>query len=348
MGQSDAMDERRRFSALVDEPVLAVCGLSGAGKTTLLEAVIPRLVERGLAVAVVKHDAHGLDVDRPGKDSSRLFTAGADVVLRGPGEVLTRRHGDGELEATLLDLLGDHDLVLVEGHKLTPLPKVWLGASPPADVEGIRESWPGYGGREERLLAVVGERLEAAHAARPLRAGILVGGRSERMGRPKQLVEVDGTTMLDRVAQAVAPRCGRPVVLGAGLLPAGWENQVRLFDVADAAGPAAGLVAAMRWAPRSAWLLACCDLPFLDAEAIEWLVAQRRPGRWAVLPSLDGVHPEALLAIYEPQARAVLETHARAGGGPSRVARHPKAALVEVPATLRPGWRDADTPDDLP
>ncbi len=68
----------------VGAPVLAVCGFSGSGKTTLLETAIPRLVERGLAVAVVKHAAHGFQVDRAGKDSERLFRAGATIVLSGP------------------------------------------------------------------------------------------------------------------------------------------------------------------------------------------------------------------------------------------------------------------------
>ncbi|RMF87341.1 MAG: molybdopterin-guanine dinucleotide biosynthesis protein B, partial [Nitrospirae bacterium] len=109
-------------------PAFAVCGWSGSGKTTLLERVIPRLVARGLAVAVVKHDAHGVSLDRSGKDSDRLFRAGADVCLRGPGEVAWRRRPAPatELTAVVAALARDHDLVLVEGHKATPLPKVWL------------------------------------------------------------------------------------------------------------------------------------------------------------------------------------------------------------------------------
>ncbi|MDP6460361.1 MAG: molybdopterin-guanine dinucleotide biosynthesis protein MobB, partial [Gemmatimonadota bacterium] len=61
-------------------PVLAVCGWSGSGKTTLLDRVIPEITARGLSVAALKHDAHGLKVDPRGKDSDRLFRAGADVV----------------------------------------------------------------------------------------------------------------------------------------------------------------------------------------------------------------------------------------------------------------------------
>ena len=78
-------------------PVLAVCGFSGSGKTTLLEAVIPNLVKRGLAIAVVKHDAHGFEVDKPGKDSDRLFRAGATIALSGPGQQFERRAADATL-----------------------------------------------------------------------------------------------------------------------------------------------------------------------------------------------------------------------------------------------------------
>ncbi len=101
--------------------LFAVCGHSGAGKTTLIEAATRRLRRRGLAVAVVKHDVHGVDVDRRGKDSDRLFRSGADVFLHGPNERLARLHSGGFAE-----LLRRYDLVLVEGWKRAPLPKVWL------------------------------------------------------------------------------------------------------------------------------------------------------------------------------------------------------------------------------
>src|ERR1700692_649361 len=119
-------------------PVLAVCGFSGSGKTTLLEAAIPRLVERGLAVAVVKHDAHRFEVDRPGKDSDRLFRDGATVVLRGAEEQFERRAEPLTLEGTLERLACDHDLLLVEGHKDTALPKFWLAsADQPQAPDGV-------------------------------------------------------------------------------------------------------------------------------------------------------------------------------------------------------------------
>jgi molybdopterin-guanine dinucleotide biosynthesis protein A len=190
-------------------------------------------------------------------------------------------------------------------------------------------------------------RISPADPGRPLYAGILIGGRSARMGRPKHLLEVAGLTLLDRVAAALAPVAGRPVLLGAGPLPPGWADAVRVPDAPGAAGPVAGLLAAMRWAPSAAWLLAACDLPAITTAAVAWLLGERRPERWAVFPSLDGVHPEPMLALYEPRARALLEEALAAGRGPSSLARHPRAALVTVPTALRASWRDVDTPADF-
>ena len=87
------IDERARIDTIGRLPVFGVCGWSGSGKTTLIEAVLPKLLARNLKVAVVKHDVHAIDVDRPGKDSDRFFQAGADVYLQG-NEELSRRHPD--------------------------------------------------------------------------------------------------------------------------------------------------------------------------------------------------------------------------------------------------------------
>ncbi len=105
-------------------PVFAICGWSGSGKTTLIEQIIPPLRKKGLKVVVVKHDTHGINVDHPGKDSDRFFKAGADVLLQGPEEKLLRLQQTSHqgLSRVLNVLAQQYDLVLVEGHKGTPVP----------------------------------------------------------------------------------------------------------------------------------------------------------------------------------------------------------------------------------
>ena len=146
-------------------PLLAICGHSGSGKTTLIEAATRRLRRRGLAVAVVKHDVHGVDVDRPGKDSDRIFRSGADVFLHGPGERLARLHSGGFAE-----LLRRYDLVLVEGGKRAPLPKVWLlgprESKPPPGVGKILAVLPRGTKRLEAFMAILDDRISRSRRAR--------------------------------------------------------------------------------------------------------------------------------------------------------------------------------------
>lgn len=108
--------------------VFGFAGYSGSGKTTLIEQVIPRLVALGLRVSLIKHVHHQFDIDRPGKDSYRHREAGCTQVLLTSNQRWALMHElRGEREPTLeeqLALLAPCDLVLVEGFKSTPLPKI--------------------------------------------------------------------------------------------------------------------------------------------------------------------------------------------------------------------------------
>jgi molybdopterin-guanine dinucleotide biosynthesis adapter protein len=106
-------------------------GYSGSGKTTLIEQLIPRFVKQGLRVSLIKHAHHAFDVDQPGKDSYRHRHAGAAEVLVTSSRRWVLMHelrGEPEpgFEAQL-EHLSPCDLLLVEGFKHAPIPKleVW-------------------------------------------------------------------------------------------------------------------------------------------------------------------------------------------------------------------------------
>ncbi len=112
-------------------PTLSIVGWSGAGKTTLLTKLIPELASRGLRVAVVKHSSDAHPLHRPGSDTARFQEAGA--VLTGfaapAGVQLTTSDAPSDALPSLLARYANAvDLVLVEGWKDGPLPKleVWL------------------------------------------------------------------------------------------------------------------------------------------------------------------------------------------------------------------------------
>ena len=113
-------------------PVLGFAAYSGTGKTTLLVQLIPLLKAQGIRVALIKHAHHDFDIDIPGKDSYELRKAGAAQVLVASDKrraLITEIEPAAEPElnelVNQLDL-DSADLVLVEGFRHLPFPKIEL------------------------------------------------------------------------------------------------------------------------------------------------------------------------------------------------------------------------------
>lgn len=107
-------------------PVIAFAAYSGTGKTTLMEKLIENLKAEGLRLAVVKHDVHGIDIDREGKDSWRFSKAGAEVVVVSSKEkTFCIEQRDLSFEQVICKIQ-DVDLILVEGYKNEPLTQIGI------------------------------------------------------------------------------------------------------------------------------------------------------------------------------------------------------------------------------
>jgi molybdopterin-guanine dinucleotide biosynthesis adapter protein len=144
--------------------IIGLAGWSGSGKTTLLTRVIPRIAARGLKVSTVKHAHHSFDIDQPGKDSHAHRMAGATEVLVGSANRWALVHElRGDTEPTLdalLKKLSPVDLVLIEGYKREPHPKL--------EVHRVGNGKP--------LLQPDDPQIVAIAADRPLQAGVPVIG----------------------------------------------------------------------------------------------------------------------------------------------------------------------------
>ncbi len=108
-------------------PVVCFVGRKNSGKTTLMENVILGLKAAGYRVAAVKHDAHRFEIDHPGKDSYRFQAAGADTTVISSREktaVVLRHQEEMPLESILARFASGMDIVLAEGYKASPFPKI--------------------------------------------------------------------------------------------------------------------------------------------------------------------------------------------------------------------------------
>lgn len=108
--------------------VFGITGWKNSGKTTLTSDLVRLFTQHGLTVSTIKHAHHGFDIDKPETDSFKHREAGAREVLISSGKRWALMHElQSEPEATLEQLLNqltEVDLVLVEGFKSSPHPKL--------------------------------------------------------------------------------------------------------------------------------------------------------------------------------------------------------------------------------
>jgi len=108
--------------------IYGITGWKNSGKTGLMERLVSEICGRGLRVSTIKHAHHATDIDQPGRDSYRHREAGArEVIVASPARWALMHELRGDPEPPLEDLvarLTPVDLVLIEGYKRAPHPKI--------------------------------------------------------------------------------------------------------------------------------------------------------------------------------------------------------------------------------
>ncbi len=132
-------------------PIVSIVGNSGSGKTTFLEKLIPEIIRRGFKVGTIKHDVHGFDMDKPGKDSWRHKQAGASTtIISSPFQIGMVMDVDADHKPKdLLHFFIGVDIILAEGYKRGDTPKIEV-FRPEINTTPICK-------RDDRLLAVISE-----------------------------------------------------------------------------------------------------------------------------------------------------------------------------------------------
>ena len=154
-------------------------------------------------------------------------------------------------------------------------------------------------------------RLPADDTGPPALHGlVLAGGRSTRMKRDKALLEYGGRAQVVKAFEVLREVCDRVFVsCRRDQLDGRFEHLPRIHDRPpfEDLGPIGGILSAMASHVGAAWLVAACDLPFLDGDTLKDLADGRDPTRLATAyrSAHDGL-PEPVCAIYEPAARARL------------------------------------------
>ena len=259
------------------------------------------------------------------------YPAARQIVFVDPGKAGTlerRRH-------QLTDVLA---VVLDEGQDVPTWLREHLAETGQTPVTCGADGW------EARVLSLVREALR--QNAPPLRALILAGGRSRRMGQDKaRLAYRNAETEVARLARVCRGDLGLRVSVSVSAADDdALPGAARVVDRFVGMGPMGAIASAFLADPDAAWLVLACDLPLLGAEDLRRLVSARDVRRLATAARADGKPwPEPLVAIYEPRAyRRLLDFLSLGYACPRKVLIN--GDTLEVPfADARPFY-NANTP----
>ncbi len=137
---------------------------------------------------------------------------------------------------------------------------------------------------------------------------VLAGGESSRMGRDKALLELGGVPLIGRAARLLEAVVGPPTVIGRATDAANYEAQGLRFLADDfpGAGPLGGISTALRHSPHAWNLVIGCDLPYLTADWLAYLVGRALGSRTDVLLPQSESGLEPLCAMYHKRCEPVI------------------------------------------
>lgn len=141
----------------------------------------------------------------------------------------------------------------------------------------------------------------------PLYGLVLAGGKSQRMGHDKGLIDYHGKPQRAYLYDLLSEICAETYLSCRAEQVAELKNFKTIPDSFDDLGPFGGILSAFRQNPNAAWLVVACDLPLLDKEAIAELVKRQNSSKIATsFYSETTGFPEPLIAIWQPRSYAVL------------------------------------------
>lgn len=153
---------------------------------------------------------------------------------------------------------------------------------------------------EAGIIGFLNEFLNTAIA--PLYGLVLAGGKSTRMQTDKGYINYHGKTQRQYMFELLSPICDEVFISGKSK-----DESNIIEDTFIGLGPYGGILSAMQKNPNAAWLTVACDLPYLSAQTLNYLVDKRNPSKMATaFLDNDSKFPEPLITIWEPRAYPVL------------------------------------------
>lgn len=129
---------------------------------------------------------------------------------------------------------------------------------------------------------------------------ILAGGHSKRMGMDKAQINYHGMPQFQYLHDLLQQYCEK-VYISCRHEQVFETTIPRIEDKYQDIGPLAGVLSAFKTDPNCAWWVIACDLPYVDSEALTFLLSHRDTSKEATFfIDPETLFPEPLLTIFEP------------------------------------------------
>jgi molybdenum cofactor guanylyltransferase len=352
---------------------IAFCGLSNSGKTTLVSKLIKEL-STDYNVGYLKHDAHGFEMDKTGKDTWHATNSGASVVVINDetkhNTLKKYNHKDIFSDETYMDC----DFVILEGYKTSAIAKI-VFVDPAGEIFTKLES-------DESVVALIVEDderrklipdtlsklpiytrddvtlikeqllnifLEKSNNM-PIYGLVLAGGKSSRMKQDKPAMVYHGEkTQLEYLYDVLSSSC-ESVFISCRQEQKNQRPYSNFNIVEDQfldMGPMGGILSAMRQHPHAKWMVLACDLPLVTQETINQIIDNAHPFKMATaFENIEGRRLEPLCTLYSPWSyKRMLQLVGQDRFCPQKFLWN--APIKKIPLHENTNLSNANTPQDF-
>jgi len=237
--------------------------------------------------------------DSPNKFTTRPVLANYNLILVNGNHHRAKRQiviVDRDKEASLrkrLQQLDQVDLVLIHPNKDNQSFDFLESHLSDTDQNPLRLNL----GDQESISKYIRSKIQIA----PLKALLLVGGKSQRMGTDKASIVYHGKPQYQYVHDILTNKIEDVYISCRKDQEVEYAEYQTITDSFDDLGPLGGILSAFRFDPNAAWIVLACDLPMLNEETIEQLIKERNPlAAGTAFKSTFSEWMEPLISIYEP------------------------------------------------
>jgi molybdopterin-guanine dinucleotide biosynthesis protein A len=175
---------------------------------------------------------------------------------------------------------------------------------------------------------------------------ILAGGKSQRMGTDKGLLNLNGKSFIKHICDALQPIVGLNILIVSSNKEYDTLGFTRVEDIIENKGPVGGLYTALSASKTKVNLVLSVDVPMVSTELLEWLI-QSHEETYMVTQTKSNDKTNPLIGIYDRSMRIVFGEHMAANQLKLRqVIEDVKHQTIVVPEKWTNQLQNINTPEE--